>query len=158
MISQGAGYAAVALARIAAAGGAPVLIKDVASACDIPAAYLAKIINTLARKGFVATQRGIGGGVTLARAANEVTLLDLCTALDDPITMPRCMLGTAVCSDARACPAHAFWTAHREKQLAFLFNTTVADIAAFELQKRWNDARPAADAPPVTASLTKPAH
>jgi Rrf2 family protein len=137
MLSQSVGYAAAALGRIAAAGGTHVLIKDVAEDCGIPSPYLAKIINTLARKGMVLTQRGVGGGVSLARPAQQITLYEICVALDDPIVAQRCMLGTAPCSDERACPAHRFWTEHRGKQTEFLRQTTIADIAAFETHRRW---------------------
>jgi Rrf2 family protein len=156
MLSQAVGNAACALGRIAAAGGRPVLAKDVARDCEIPAPYLAKIINALARKGIVSTQRGVGGGTTLARSPGETSLFDLCVALDDPIVTPRCMLGVAACSDERACPAHQFWTAHRQRQVEFLQRTTVADISAFEANRRWH-ARPEGDAGPVRAVLGVPA-
>lgn len=136
MLSQSVGYAAMALGTIAAAGPKSLLVKDIAESCDIPAAYLAKLINALARKGIVATQRGIGGGVTLARDPKALTLLELCEAMDDPITQVKCFLGNAQCSDERSCPAHSFWTAHREKAIAFLRETTVADIATFDSQRR----------------------
>jgi Rrf2 family protein len=132
MLSQAAGYAATALGHIAAAGGRPVLVKEIAGATAIPAAYLAKIVQALARRGLVSTQRGIGGGVTLARPANRITMYEICAALDDPAVQTRCMLGTAECSDERACPCHQFWVTQRGRALEFLRRTTVAQIAAFE--------------------------
>lgn len=143
MLSQAVGYAAIALGYVAAAGGKPVLIKEIAEAADIPAPYLAKIIQSLARKGLVLTQRGIGGGVTLARPADAMSLYELCVALDDPAVQQRCMLGTAQCSDERACPAHRFWTQQRARQVEFLQRMTVADVAAFETKRRWKAATPA---------------
>jgi Rrf2 family protein len=137
MLSQAVGYAATALGFVAAAGGRPVLVKDIAEAAGIPAPYLAKIVQTLARRGLVITQRGIGGGVALAQTASSITLYDLCVALDDPCIHQRCMLGTDVCSDERACPAHQFWTSQRAKMLDYLRKMTVADIAAFESRRRW---------------------
>ncbi len=137
MLSQATGYAATALGCIAAIGGKPVLVKEIAEACDIPTAYLAKIINLLARQKIVATQRGIGGGVSLARPAAAISLHELCVALNDPSIAPRCMLGNAECTNDRACPAHDFCTDHREKLAAFLRRTTIADIAAFENRRRW---------------------
>lgn len=137
MLSQAVGYAATAMAYVAAAGGNLVLVKDIAQATGIPAPYLAKIINTLARKGLVSTQRGINGGVTLARPAQDISLFDVCVAFDDPITQARCMLGTAPCSDERSCPAHAFWKAQREKVVAYCHDLTVADVATFETKRRW---------------------
>ncbi len=137
MLSQGVGYAAVALGHIAGAGGKPVLVKEIAEAAAIPAPYLAKIVHALAKRGVLITQRGVGGGVTLARPATEISLFDLCEAMDDAVVQPRCMLGTAECSDERACPAHKFWTAHRNKTIEFLKHTYVSDIAAFEARRRW---------------------
>lgn len=144
MLSQAVGYAATALGCVAAMGGKPTLIKAVAQMCGVPAAYLAKIINTLARKRLVHTQRGLGGGVTLAKPPQELTLHDLCQALDDPIMEPRCMLGAERCSDDRACPAHAFCQEYRQKTLEFLQATTIGDIAAFETRRRWQGRTPPA--------------
>lgn len=137
MLTQAVGYAATALAQVASGGGKPVLVKEIAQASGIPAPYLAKIVQTLARKGIVLTQRGIGGGVTLAKDPKTVTLFDVCAALDDPSVQHRCMLGTAECSDDRACPCHKFWSTHRSEYLEFLKSTTIADMALFEARRRW---------------------
>lgn len=136
MMNQATGYAATALGFVAAAGGKPVLVKEIAQGTDIPSAYLAKIVNSLARKGILATQRGIGGGVTLNRAAMQITLYDLAAALDDPSIRTTCMLGTAECSDERSCPAHRFWSDCRTRYIEYLKKMSVADIAAFDLRRR----------------------
>jgi len=149
MLSQAVGYAATALAFVAAAGGSPVLVKEIAEASGIPGSYLAKIVNVLARKGVVVTQRGIGGGVTLARGATEISLHDLCVALDDASIQQRCLLGTEECCDARSCPAHAFWSRQREDYIAFLKRTTVADVAAFETRTRWKAGGAAGEPAPL---------
>lgn len=157
MLSQAIGYAATALARVAASGGGSVLIKDIAEDCEMPQPYLAKIVNSLARKGFLSTQRGVGGGVTLAKPADKISLHDLAVALDDPILTPRCMLGVAQCSDERACPAHEHWTATRARTLEFMRQMTVADIAAFETRRRWRRAAGIGEPStpqPVVARLT----
>lgn len=136
MLSQAAGYATSALGYLATAGGAPMLVKEIAEACGIPGPYLAKIVNTLRRVGLVQTQRGVGGGVTLARRPQEITLYQIAELLGDPICEPRCMLGVSECSDERACPAHKFWAQHRSETVAFLMRTTIADVAAFETRRR----------------------
>jgi len=136
-LTQATGYAVQALSCVAAAAGKPQLVREVAEACELPAPYLSKIVHKLGRAGLVHTQRGVHGGVTLAVAATEITLLDVCEALEDPVIQCRCLLGVAECSDARACPAHAFNMAQRARTMEFLRSTTVADIAAFEMQRRW---------------------
>ena len=44
-----------------------------AEATKVPVAYLAKILQKLARKGIIQTQRGVGGGVSLAKPAADLT-------------------------------------------------------------------------------------
>jgi Rrf2 family protein len=156
MLSQSVGYAASALSVVAAAGGRPLRVREIAETASIPAPYLAKIVHALARKELVTTQRGIGGGVTLSRAAAEISLYDLCIALDDPAVIPRCMLGTSECSDCRACPAHAYWSEQRARHIDFLRRLTVADIAAFEARRVAAQAAAAGSAPkgPAAGQIT----
>ena len=138
MLTQATGNAACALAYLAATGGGPELIKTIAEACDVPAPYLAKTVHTLARAGIVSTQRGIGGGVTLIRDPDELNLFHLCEIFADPAVQQRCVLGSAECSDERACPAHEFNVAQRARRLEFLQSMTIAKIAAFEAKRRWD--------------------
>jgi Rrf2 family transcriptional regulator, iron-sulfur cluster assembly transcription factor len=135
-VTQSTGYAITALGFVATVEDAPVLIKRIAAETSLPQPYLAKIIHALARRGIVVTRRGIGGGVALARPPERITLYDIAAALDDPILEQRCMLGTADCTEERACPAHAFWTHHRQAQVDFLQHHTLADVAAFEREAR----------------------
>jgi Rrf2 family transcriptional regulator, iron-sulfur cluster assembly transcription factor len=157
MLSQSVGYAISALGCIAAAGGRPVLVKEIAEAASIPPSYLAKIIHALGRRRLVTTQRGVGGGVCLARPAMEISLFDVCVALDDAAVKPTCMLGASTCSDERACPAHRFWSKHRIEHLDYLRSTFVADIAAFDTRRRWSvgPITPAARPATISHELTE---
>lgn len=128
--AQSTGYAVVALAFIATSPDEPWLVRSIADRCDLPAPYLSKVIHRLARAGLVRTQRGVHGGVSLNRDPAQLTLLDVCVALDDPILEKRCLLGTAACSDERACLAHEFASGCRDRMMKFLESTTIADIAA----------------------------
>lgn len=151
MVSPAVGYAAAAMGYLASRQNGPMRVQELAEAIGAPAAYLSKIIHTLARKGFFDTTKGRGGGVVLGADTRKVTLYELCEALDDDIMHPKCALGTAECSDARACPAHKLQMAIRAKQLAFLKKTTVQRIGEF------NSARDNArhEATPVTVSAKK---
>lgn len=139
MLSPMTGYAATALAWLAAHDGEPAPVESIASSAGIPGAYLGKIMHQLSRRNIVTARRGVGGGMVLNADPRALTLHDLCEALDDPMLVGKCMLGVAECSDERACPAHAFWKADREGQIAFLKRTTIADIQEFERKRnpRW---------------------
>ena len=131
MLTQAVGYASVALGHLSRVPGGVALVRSLAKDCGIPGPYLSKIMNTLAREGLVLTQRGVGGGVRLARDASTITLLDICVAMKDPAITDRCLLGEGPCTDERHCPAHAFNVERRARLMEFLGSTTVADIGSF---------------------------
>jgi Rrf2 family protein len=130
------GYAATALGYIAALGGGPLQVREVAGATGVPAPYLSKIVNQLARKGLVTTRRGVGGGVQIAFDPKQLSLLELCEALEDPVLQPRCLLGLGSCNEDVACPAHDFGSELRTRQLDFLRQTTLLDVGLFDAQRR----------------------
>ena len=47
-------------------------IGQISTAFSISESHLTKVVNFLSRTGWVATARGKGGGVTLARSADQV--------------------------------------------------------------------------------------
>ncbi|MBX6311916.1 MAG: Rrf2 family transcriptional regulator, partial [Isosphaeraceae bacterium] len=55
--------------------------------------------------GIVHSQRGIGGGMTLAKAASELTILEVVNAVEPLRRIRTCPLGLAT-HGARLCPLH----------------------------------------------------
>jgi Rrf2 family protein len=113
----------------------PELIREVAECSGVSAPYLAKLVRKLAEAGIVHSKRGYKGGVQLARLPEEITLLELAAAIDGPQDFDRCLIGLEACSDARACPAHAFWKKTREDIRDTLRRTTLAGVIEFEARK-----------------------
>ena len=130
--SSRTGYAIRALACLCEKGCSSRLIREVAECSGVPAPYLAKLVRKLAEAGIVHSKRGYKGGVQLARLPEEITLLDLARAIDGPQDFDRCLLGLEACSDARACPAHAFWKKTRRRS---------ATLLAAPLLPKWSSLR-----------------
>ena len=107
----------------------PVLIREISKTTEIPHPYLAKIVNDLTRKGLVKSQRGIGGGITLAKNPQSISVYDICVAFDDPLLKQECLLGMPNCSDETACEFHPFWSKEKEKIINFLSGNTIDKIA-----------------------------
>jgi Rrf2 family nitric oxide-sensitive transcriptional repressor len=57
-------------------------VCEIARACDISEAHLAKIANRLACHGFVETVRGRGGGVRIARSPDRIKVGDVVRATE----------------------------------------------------------------------------
>src|SRR5574341_638243 len=54
-----------------------VTVDEVAETFGISRHHLVKVVHDLGRNGYLQTQRGIGGGFTLARAPEEIRLGDI---------------------------------------------------------------------------------
>ncbi|HUX36683.1 MAG TPA: Rrf2 family transcriptional regulator [Rectinemataceae bacterium] len=60
----------------------PVDIASIASRQAIPEAYLAKLLAPLKTAGIIATTRGPGGGLGLAKKAEAISMLEIVEALE----------------------------------------------------------------------------
>jgi Rrf2 family protein len=67
-------------------GGGPVQIRVISERQAIPVRYLEQIFQRLRRAGLVDSKRGPGGGYTLARAPEEISLREIIEALEGPLS------------------------------------------------------------------------
>jgi Rrf2 family protein len=76
-------YAVRALAELARSGGqGPVPIGEIARRREIPVQFLEGLFATLRRAGILHSQRGVKGGYSFARPADELTVLEVVEALE----------------------------------------------------------------------------
>ena len=134
-LSNTTGHAIRALACLAGCENPPANINDVAQCADVPKAYLAKIVKKLNDAGIIASKRGSRGGIWLARPAKLISLLDISIALDGEDFLGRCLLGSAYCSDERACPTHKFWMKNKELIRKELERTKLSDVLEFYTER-----------------------
>jgi len=73
------------MAELARSGERPVPIKELAERRAIPEQFLEQLFSTLRRAGLLTSHRGMKGGYTLARAADEITVLDVVQTLDGKV-------------------------------------------------------------------------
>jgi Rrf2 family transcriptional regulator, nitric oxide-sensitive transcriptional repressor len=105
MISQTTEYALRAVVWLAANPEKPLTAQQIAEATRVPAGYLAKVLQGLSRAGLLHSQRGLGGGFTLARPASSLTMWEVVQAVDPLKRIKSCPLGFEAHSD-QLCPLH----------------------------------------------------
>jgi Rrf2 family protein len=76
----------------------------------IPPSFLAKIVSQLSVAGLLQTSRGARGGVSLARAPQEISVLEVVEAIDGPILLNECVGCGGVCTFGDTCPMKPVWT------------------------------------------------
>ena len=103
MFSQTVEYALRAVVHLAQHSPAPQKTSEIADATKVPQAYLVKVLQGLSVEEIVRLQRGVGGGVSLARDPRELTILDVVNAVDPIRRINTCPLnlkshGTKLCA------------------------------------------------------------
>ncbi len=112
------------------------MVKDIAQDEKIPTHFLAKILQSLARKGLLRSLRGPSGGFCLNVSARRLKLLNIVEAVDGLESYSRCVAGLPQCSDAHPCPMHKNWVGLRSRIMSYLEKSSVADLARTTQTKR----------------------
>ena len=135
--SRSAEYAIRAFVYLAEAPpGKYAMVKQIAEESEIPSHFLAKILQQLARQGFLRSSKGPTGGFALRYPASEITLLQIVESIDGLADYQRCIGGMQECNDQMRCGMHDSWKALRSRIIEYLEGTTVEDLASALDQKR----------------------
>jgi Rrf2 family protein len=90
--------------------GSLIQISTVAQRTNIPEKFLEQILLALRNGGILKSKRGVEGGYSLAKPADEVTLGEVIRLLDGPLAPIPCVSSTAYepcsCPDEASCGLH----------------------------------------------------
>jgi Rrf2 family nitric oxide-sensitive transcriptional repressor len=100
-------------------------IREIAARYRISENHLMKVVHDLGRAGFIATTRGRGGGIRLARPASQIVLGQVVRHTEDSFDLVDC----GSCLIAPACGATAVLKEATDAFLAVLDRYTLADVA-----------------------------
>ena len=135
--SRSAEYAIRAFMHLATVPpGKYAMVKHIAETSDIPTHFLAKILQQLARKGFLRSSKGPTGGFALRKPAEEITMIELVESIDGLTDYRRCPGGMTECNDDQPCGMHDSWKALRGRIMEYLERTSIEDLALSLEQKQ----------------------
>jgi Rrf2 family iron-sulfur cluster assembly transcriptional regulator len=133
-VSTRGDYASRALLSLAlhADESGPTSVRDIAERTGLPQPYLEQILLALKGAGIVRSKRGVGGGYILAREPNLITLGEIVSAVDGPITLgdfgePH---QDGACDHEGQCVLLAVWAGISNEIRRHLDSYTLADVAA----------------------------
>jgi Rrf2 family protein len=128
-MSKKTDYSLMALKHILAQQGRPASAREIARAYDIPYEVLAKILQKLARKGFLVSQHGTKGGYTSARSGAAITVRDVMEAVEGPLALIDCENARkGRCDQEPKCQVRRPLVRVQEKMIELLGRTTLREI------------------------------
>jgi Rrf2 family iron-sulfur cluster assembly transcriptional regulator len=109
----------------------PVTLAAISERQRISLSYLEQLFGKLRRHKLVSSVRGPGGGYNLARPAQEISVANIVTAVDEAIDATQCG-GKENCHDDKRCMTHDLWATLNEKMHEYLSSVTLADLVAHQ--------------------------
>jgi len=106
-----------------------VLAKDIAKPINVPQAYIAKLLQDLARANIISSIRGPKGGFFLNSNNREKSILDIISVIDGEKKLKSCMLSLKNCNESKPCPLHYSISPSRELILEKLKNQTIDQLS-----------------------------
>ena len=128
-LTKKADYGLIALKHLAVHGPASSSAKEIAETYGIPLPLLSKILQKLAKNGFLRSEHGTNGGYKLARAAKEITALEVIRSIDGPIFLTACFTEHGYCCHTDKCIVRDPLQKVHEGILRLLASITIADMS-----------------------------
>ena len=109
-----------------------VAAKEIAKGQDIPEDFAYKILRKLTRSGLTVCHMGHSGGFKLARRPDEITFLQVVTAIQGPVMIKKCCLDLESCPRGSICGFSAKLTELQDNLVRSFNGITLADVVKQE--------------------------
>ena len=138
-ITRAADYAVrVAVHLATVADTTPVPGPVLARAVEAPESFMSKLLQQLVQAGILISRRGVRGGFQLARAAANISLLEVVEAIEGPTALNACIPEGPNCSRKQWCGAHPVFVQAQAALVKVLREASIAQLARDSLSQTAN--------------------
>lgn len=126
------GYAVRVIVYLAENPGKKIGGTELCAATAVPSTMLPGIAKSLRQAGILETRRGNGGGFTLARSAERISMADIVRAMEGTTRINRCLEPNCACTlgIAETCPVRKFYAEVQEWVDKAFEGKSIAELVA----------------------------
>ncbi|MEI7879611.1 MAG: Rrf2 family transcriptional regulator [bacterium] len=106
----------------------PVNLGDISQRQGISEKYLWQVINLAKASGLIISTRGPKGGYMVAKPADQITILEIITALEGPIILVDCLDKAESCERNASCVTRDVWAQIEGAMKKAMSNITLQDL------------------------------
>jgi Rrf2 family nitric oxide-sensitive transcriptional repressor len=122
---------------VAVPSGTVVQSREIGDKLGLSAGYVTKALQPLARKGWLQSVQGRGGGWRLVQDPGSLTIFDVLEVLEPAGSWKRCFMGHPVCSDDPGCPFHSTWSESLARMEATMRQTRLSQLGGLPDDSPW---------------------
>ncbi|MFZ4413971.1 MAG: RrF2 family transcriptional regulator [Bacteroidales bacterium] len=104
-------------------------LAEIAKEIEAPAFYTAKILQKLAKQGFLLSMKGRGGGFYFDKDKAEIQLKDIISFTEGVNNVSGCCFGLKSCDENNPCPLHEQYKPIRESIDKLLTEESLQSLA-----------------------------
>ena len=105
-----------------------VTIREISEAYGISRNHLMKVVSLLTRMGYLDARRGPGGGIALARPAEEINVANVVRDMEDDLNLVECFCKGGTCIIKPVCELKSILSQALNAYLETLENYTLSDL------------------------------
>ena len=106
-------------------------VAGVAAFFQISETHVGKVVHQLARLGYIRSVRGIGGGLELAKPADQITIGEVVRAIEGNVHLLECIGMEDVCVIQRHCKLRTVLDRAERIQMEYLNSVRLTDVLPF---------------------------
>ena len=106
-------------------------LSEISEGQDVPEKFLAKIFQSLSKSGIIRSHRGVKGGFSLARPANEISFREVIEIIHGPYFLAKCFNVEEVC-DRENCAVKVLLEKAQTAIMELFENHSIADLLKWE--------------------------
>jgi Rrf2 family transcriptional regulator, nitric oxide-sensitive transcriptional repressor len=106
-------------------------VAEIAAFFGISEGHVAKVVNHLARMGYIRSIRGVGGGIELARSPGEITIGEVVALVEGQTHLLDCVGMENVCVIERSCKLKGVLAKAERIQREYLNSVRLSDVLPF---------------------------
>jgi len=106
-----------------------IMVKDIANPINVPQAYIAKLLQELAKRKLISSTRGPKGGFYLSEEDKERNIMDIVSVIDGEKKLNACLLSLEYCNENNPCPVHHLISKSRTTLMKNLKQKTINELA-----------------------------
>ena len=104
-------------------------IKQISEDLDIPAPFLSKILQILAKNHVLNSTKGPNGGFSLKMSTDEIHLMDIIEIIGDTDNFNKCIIGVRYCAEKdNLCAMHKHYSKIREELKELFYSSTIEKL------------------------------
>jgi Rrf2 family protein len=106
------------------------MVKDISARINVPKAYIAKLLQGLAKRKIISSAKGPKGGFYINPSNKNRTLMEVIEVIDGKQKIESCVLGLEDCNEQKPCPIHTLIGPLKSKMIELLDSKTINDLAS----------------------------